>query len=195
MANKILVFDTETTGLLYYRHCIHQLSGYVVIDDQVVEEFDFKIRPHEKAEIDPVALTTCGVTIEEIQAYPHRTTQFLAFRELLRKYVDQYDPMDKFFLLGFNNAFFDNQFLRNFFILEDDNSFGVFFWQNPIDCMVLASRYLIPDRHLMPSFKLHRVAKHLGISVDDSRLHEALYDVYLTFEIYKKVRGKTIDEW
>ena len=47
----------------------------------------------------------------------------------------------------------------------------------------------------MPSFKLRRVALYLGIKVDDSKLHDALYDCELTFEIYKIVRGKTIDDW
>jgi DNA polymerase-3 subunit epsilon len=39
----------------------------------------------------------------------------------------------------------------------------------------------------MPSFKLSRVAKTLGIEVDEDRLHDADYDVYLTREIYKTV--------
>ena len=41
----------------------------------------------------------------------------------------------------------------------------------------------------MPSFKQQRVAKELGVQVDDSRLHDALYDVNLTREIYRIVTG------
>lgn len=192
---KLLVFDTETTGVLYYRHCIHQLSGMVVIDDVIVEKFNFFIRPHEKAEIDPQALKISEVTLEQVMQYPHRDVQHRAFKAILDKYIDIYNPEDKFFLLGYNNSWFDNEFLRNFLILQDDHSFGSYFFQNTLDAMILATQYLLPDRHKMPSFKLKRVAIWLGIQVDESRLHDGLYDAELTWAIYNKVKGKTIDDW
>ena len=56
--------------------------------------------------------------------------------------------------------------------------------------MVLASQYLIGQRRKdMPSFKLHRVADELGLFVDKERLHDSMYDVYLTREIYRIVTG------
>lgn len=192
---KLLIFDTETTGVLYYRHAIHQLSGMIVIDNVIVEKFNFKIRPHEKAIVDEQALKISNVTLEQVMAYPHRTDQFKAFKSILDKHIDIYDPADKFFLVGYNNSWFDNEFLRNYLILEDDHSFGSYFFQNTIDVMVLATQYLLPDRHRMPSFKLKRVAIWLGIGVDESKLHDALYDVELTWEVYNIVRGKTIDDW
>lgn len=192
---KIIVFDCETTGVLYYRHSVHQLSGMIVIDDVIVEKFDIKIRPHEKSEITEKALEIAGVTLEQVMGYAHRSTQFHAFIAILAKYVDPYKPEDKFFLLGFNNSYFDNEFLRNLFILENDDSFGCWFFQNTLDAMVLATHYLAPVRHLMPSFKLARVAKYLGIAVKDENLHDALYDVELTWEIYKIVKGPNIDDW
>jgi DNA polymerase III subunit epsilon len=113
----------------------------------------------------------------------------------LNKHIDPYKSDDKFFLVGFNNSWFDNEFLRNMFILEDDNSFGCYFWQNTIDVMILATYYLMPDRPKMPTFKLKRVAIWLGIPVDESRLHDAMYDIELTWAIFNKVKGKTIDDW
>lgn len=193
--SKILVIDAETTGVLYYRHSIHQLAGMVVIDDVVVEKFSFNILPHEKSEITDKALEIAGVTREQVMAYPHRTTQFNAFIALLNRYIDPYNPHDKFFILGFNNSWFDNEFIRNMFVLENDGSFGVYFFQNTLDAMILATQYLMPVRHTMPSFKLKRVALYLGIKVDESKLHDAIYDCELTWEIYKIVRGKTIDDW
>lgn len=195
MSNLIMVYDCETTGTQHWRHCIHQLAGAIYIDDVLQERFDFKIRPHEKAHIDEAALKAGGVTLDQITSYPHRTEQFNKFKALLNKYVDPYNPEQKMFMLGYNNSWFDGEFLRNLFILEDDGSFGCYFWPNCVDVMVLASYYLMPDRNLLPSFKLSRVAKYLGIHVDDSKLHEALYDVELTWGIYKIVRGKTIDDF
>lgn len=195
LATKILVIDVETTGVLYYRHSIHQISGMVVIDDVVQEKFNLFVRPHEKSEITDKALEIAGVTREQVMAYPHRTEQFNTFITVLSKYIDQYNPNDKFFILGFNNSYFDNEFIRNFFVLESDESFGVWFFQNTLDCMVLATQYLLPVRHLMPSFRLSRVAKYLGIAVKDESLHDAIYDCELTWEVYKVVKGKTIDDW
>ncbi len=129
MSQKLLLFDAETTGIQHWRHCIHQLSGAVVIDDVIVEYFDFKIRPHEKAAIDETALKISNVTLEQVRLYPHRTVQFNAFKALLAKYIDPYNPADKFFLLGYNNSWFDNEFLRNFFVLESDESFGAWFFR------------------------------------------------------------------
>lgn len=195
MKTKLCVYDLETTGTDHWRHAIHQLSCMIVIDDVIVEKFDLKIRPHEQAHIEPEALKVGGVTLEEVQAYPHRTAQFAVFIEFLNRHIDPYNPEDKLFLLGFNNVAFDDRFLRNFFILEDSNAYGCYFFNNSLDASVLASQYLLPDRAKMPSFKLSRVAKHLGIAVDESRLHDSIYDCELTWAIYNKVKGKTIDDW
>lgn len=194
MPTKLLIFDCETTGVLYFRHAIHQLSGQIRIDDQLMESFDFKIRPHEQALVEEQALKISGVTMEEVMAYPHRSIQHAAFKALLEKYIDPYNPADKFFLVGYNNSYFDNEFLRNFMTLENDDSWGAWFFQNTLDVMILATQYLMPIRASMSSFKLHRVAKTLNIVVDEGRLHEASYDVELTWAIYLKVRGRTIDD-
>lgn len=191
----MLAFDCETTGTLYYRHCIHQLAGAVLIDGKIAERFDFKIRPHEKAEIEDTALKVSGVTREQIMEYPHRTEQFGKFLALLQKYVDPYKADQKFFMLGYNISWFDCEFLRNLFILQENHSFGCYFWNNPVDIMVLSSYFLMPDRHLLPTFRLSRVAKYLGIPVLDDELHNAEYDVDLMLAVYEKVKGKTIDDW
>lgn len=107
--------------------------------------------------------------------------------KMLGKYVDKYDKQDKFFLVGYNNASFDNQFLRGFFSQNGDNYFGSWFWSNSIDVMVLASHHLASRRHEMENFKLATVAKFMGINVDDEALHDAFYDIYLTKEVYKMI--------
>lgn len=39
----------------------------------------------------------------------------------------------------------------------------------------------------MENFKLMTVAKAVGIEVDESRLHDAEYDIDLTYQIFKIV--------
>ena len=111
--------------------------------------------------------------------------------ELLGKYVDKYNPADKFFLAGYNNASFDNYFLKAFFVQNGDNYFYSWFWVNSIDVMILATQHLLEQRHLMPDFKQETVAQMLGIDLDREKLHNALYDIYLTHEIYKHLQTAT----
>lgn len=185
---KLLFFDLETTGTNPGRNGIHQISGQIAIDGKHVQDFDFHVQPNPKAVIEDAALQVGGVTREQILAYPPMEQVYKEFVAMLGKYVDKYDKKDKFFLVGYNNAAFDNQFLRGFFLQNGDNYFGSWFWSNSIDVMVLASAYLADRRADMENFKLSTVAKFLGVSVSDDSLHNALYDIELTRAVYEIVK-------
>lgn len=184
---KVVFFDLETTGTLVNKHGIHQLSGAIVVDGEVKEEFDLRVQPNPKAEIIQEALDVAGVTKEQILSYPPMGIVFSSFIAMLDKYVDRFDKKDKFFLAGYNNASFDNQFLRAWFLQNGDKYFGSWFWSNSIDVMVLATPYLAAKRTEMENFKQGTVAKTLGIQVDDSKLHDALYDIQVCKAIYNIV--------
>ena len=182
---KLLFFDLETTGTYPGKHGIHQMSGMIVIDGVIKETFDYKVRPNPKAEILDEALAVAGVTREQILAYPPMGEVYHQFVDgILAKYVDRYNKKDKFFLAGYNNASFDNQFLRGWFLQNGDQYFGSWFWSNSIDVMVLATPYLAARRTEMKDFKQGTVAKTLGIQVDDTKLHDALYDIEICKAIY-----------
>lgn len=181
---KVVFFDLETTGTLVNKHGIHQISGMIVIDGEVKETFDFKVQPNPKAEIVQEALDVAGVTKEQILSYPAMGYVYGQFTALLNKYVDKYNKQDKFFLAGYNNASFDNQFLRAWFLQNGDKYFGSYFWSNSIDVMVLATPYLASQRSQMENFKQGTVAKVLGIEIDEGRLHDALYDIQVCKSIY-----------
>lgn len=192
MITKIF-YDVETTGVNYKKNAMHQLAGLVEVDDEVVESFDFKLRPHPKAEITPEALRICGKTEEVLRTYPPAAEAHRDLKILLARYVDKYDKASKAYLVGFNNRFFDDQFLRKHFELQEDDFFGAWFWSDSLDVFVLASEYLIDRRPGMSSFKLHRVATTLGLEVDKSKTHDAFYDVNLTRQIYRIVTGREIE--
>lgn len=143
---KLLFFDLETTGTNPGRNGIHQISSQVVIDGIVKESFDFHVQPNPKAAIEDEALAVAGVTREQIAKYPAMGTVYRQFVAMLGKYVDKYNSKDKFFLVGYNNAAFDNQFLRGFFLQNNDKFFGSWFWANSMDVMVLATVYLANKR-------------------------------------------------
>lgn len=184
---KIFFFDLETTGIRYWRNGIHQISGEVVIDGETQEVFNYHVRPNPQCDIEEEALRVCGVTREQIMNYPPMRDVYGELVAMLSKYVDKYDRKDKFFLAGYNNASFDNPFLKAFFVQNGDNYFYSWFWVNSIDIMVLATQHLLGKRHDMPDFRLETVARALGIDLDAGRLHDASYDIYLTKEIYKRL--------
>jgi DNA polymerase-3 subunit epsilon len=187
---KLLFFDLETTGLYPGKHGIHQISGAIVIDGVEKETFDYKVRPNPAAQIEQEALDIGGVTKEQILAYPAMIEVYVKFTQMLSKYVDKFKKDDKFFLVGYNNIAFDNQFLRGFFLQNGDKYFGSWFWSNSIDVMVLASQYLLEQRTGMIDFKLKTVAKEVGINIDETKLHDATYDIALTRAIYTIVTNQ-----
>lgn len=182
-----MFFDLETTGVSYWKHGIHQIAGAIEIDGKVVQHFEFKVQPNPAALIEDEALAVSNVTRTELSFYPTMGSVYAELIKMLATYVDKFNKTDKFFLVGYNNCSFDNAFFRAFFVQNGDQYFGSWFWSSTIDVMVLAAEYLKLERHKMPDFKQASVAKWLKINVDESRLHDAKYDVEVLMEIYKYV--------
>jgi DNA polymerase III subunit epsilon len=181
---KLFFYDTETTGLYSSKHAIHQIAGAIVINGEVKERFNFRLAPHADALIDEKALAVSNVTEEQIKAYPPAEEAYKQIIKMLGKYVDKFNKQDKFFLVGFNNASFDDDFFRALFTRQGDKYFGSWFWADPIDLRVLAANHLMAERPKMENFQQRTVAKKLGIEVDETKLHDAEYDIDLTRAIY-----------
>lgn len=181
---RILFYDVETTGLDKNKHSIIQLSAILDQDGEEIDRLDLEIQPHPKALIEESALQANGHRREDFPNYLEFKEAFRIFKTFLKTYVDPYDRKDKIHLAGFRNASFDDGFLRKYFELCSDKSFGSFFWSDSIDVSSKASDHLKEVRETMPSFKLHRVAKTLGMEVDDDNLHDSMYDTELTRGVY-----------
>jgi DNA polymerase-3 subunit epsilon len=184
---KLFFVDLETTGTKYWRNGVHQISGCVEIDGEVKEYFDFHVKPNPKAEIDEVALDISGVTRQDLEDYADMGDVYNELITILSRYIDKYNRKDKFFLVGFNAAAFDGPFFRAFFKQNGDEYYGSWFYSVPLDVIVLAMEYLKDLRAGMNDFKLHTVAEALLIEVDQTRLHDAKYDIDLTREIYHRL--------
>ena len=187
---KLFLFDLETTGTDIIKHGIHQISGKIIINGEVKETFDFKVCPKNGAVYDPMALQVGNVTEEQLKAYPSMGKVYAQLMNMLDKYVNKYDKTDKFFLLGYNNSHFDNPFFRQWFLDCGDKFFGSYFWSNSLDCMVLATPFLMVERNGMKDFKQSTVAAALGVTIEADKLHDASYDIELCHAIYDKVCGK-----
>ena len=190
---KILFYDLETTGTLYWKHGIHQIAGAIQIEGEIVKRFNFNVLPHKKAIIEDEALSIAGVTREDVMKYPPMHEVYPYLINILSEYVDKFNKKDKFHLAGYNINAFDNAFFRAFFVQNGDKYFGSWFWPDSLDCYVLASNHFKAVRATFENFQQRTVAKHLGIPIIEENLHDAQYDIDVCIDIYNKLT-KTKEE-
>lgn len=194
---KIIFIDVETTGVIPERNGLTQLSGCVQIGDEVKESFDYFLRPFPKDEIEIAALEVTGFDRRQFLLPDH--PNYLAVEgqnfedprdiydrmaAMLGKYVNQYDKGDKFQFVGYNAHSFDMPFMRRFWEKNGNRFFGSWFWYPCLDVMLIWAQILQPVRAELSNFKLATVAKHCGIKVDATRLHDSQYDIELTRELW-----------
>ena len=186
---KLFFIDVETTGTNPLQNGIIQLSGIIEVDGDVIEEIDLKIKPYPDDIILDSALEVNGITRVELEDYPNPSEVYRKLTGFMSKYVDKFNRSDKFHFVGYN-ARFDDDFIRAWFKKCGDNYYGSFFFWPPIDVANIAAIKLMPERSKMENFKLVTVVKHSGIDIDESKLHDALYDIRLTRELFHILREK-----
>lgn len=186
---KIIYVDVETTGLDPVRHGVHQLSGAIEIEGELREHFDYRVRPFGDDEISDDALTVSGLTRSELDTYANPVEVFAEFCDLMARHIDRYDKHDKFHFVAYN-ARFDADFLRQWWLKNGSSFFGAWFWHPPIDVMGLAAMHLIERRSELANFKLATVAQAMGIEVDEKKLHDSMYDIYLTRQLFQRIAAK-----
>jgi len=183
---KYLFCDTETSGIDPSKHGIIQIAGLIDIDGEIKESFDIKIQPFPNQLISKESMKINGLTVEDLKTFHKPQEGYALLTEIFSKYISKFDKTDKFFFVGYNSNF-DDSFLRQFFINSGDEYYGSWIWCPTIDVSSFAMEFLKEERSKFPNFKLVTVAKAFGIPVDESRLHEAVYDSILTRSIYRKM--------
>lgn len=179
---KYLVIDTETTGLSPWKDQIHQISGCIIINRRITEFFNFHINIDYEN----------GRYIRSDGYEPK--TAFQEFVNILDKYLNMNDPMDKYFLLGYNVSF-DKNFLDRFFQQYSKTYLLKYIWgPNNLDVMTLASFNLRKERRNLSDFKQGTVAKYLGVNVSDRNLHNSLYDILICIEIFCIITGEIFEK-
>jgi len=188
---KFCFIDLETTGLYPGRHGVWQIAGCLTQPQVENRWFNFKCSPFHGDVVDAKALEVGGITEDELRAFKTPQSVYEEFITLLSSRVNRYNKQDKMFFIAYN-ANFDMEHLRAWFKKAGDNYFGSYFFFPDICVMRLAQCKLLKKRHELPDFKLHTVARALGVEVDDSKLHDALYDIKITMEIWNKVMSESV---
>jgi DNA polymerase-3 subunit epsilon len=185
---KRLFLDTETTGTDAEIHAIHQIAGCIEIDNEIVEKFDFKIRPFEGAIINPEALAVSGVTFEQIMEYPLEAEGYFEFKNMLTRYINPFDKNDKFIIIGANIKF-DIEMLFLLFFRNNNPYLFSLIYSAPVDILSLFADKFEDALFLLDNFKLITIAKFLEIELDESKLHNAEYDIEITREVYYRIKN------
>lgn len=182
---KIVYLDVETTGLWENKHAVHQLSGIVEINGQIVDTFDLQMAPFQGALVDDKALAVCGVSLNQINAYPPAASQFTKWISILDKHLDKTNPKDKYFFAAYNSPF-DEGFMRAMCKRHGNFKFYSQYFYNPsIDIMRVAGLALMDRIPHMENFKLGTVLRELNIEVAGN-LHDAMTDITGARQIFKQ---------
>lgn len=181
MAIPFLYLDVETTGLNEKENSIIQLSGMFVMGN-VVEEFNYRMRPYRGEEVPSDVTKVTGITNEMAQSYPDQQEAYISFKALLDKYVGERST--RAFLVGYNVSF-DDKFIREWFTLNGAPfGWGYYVWFPYIDVMNLAALKTIPCRKTLPNFKLGTVYKHFT-GKELTGAHDAMNDIVATKELFE----------
>lgn len=172
---------------------ITQIGGVFVVGGEPVDSFLLDIQPHCGAVIDRNALLAAGTTVENLMAKGEKPD--VAHRRLCRAILGQLQQCEEgesLFLCSFGGGHRDNGFLARFFRLNGNSQFCDWFWPCDIDVRQLACDFLQDDCQRMGGFGLQAVGERLGIKADPARLHDAYYNAWLAYEIYRRVTTHTI---
>ena len=194
MPVKNVFLDVETTGLYPTKHGIVQIGAYIEIDGAIKEIFNEFIKPFPSDKVEPSALAVNNLKVEDF-VKPNFITPLEAkerFCELLGKYVDRFNKSDKYQFIGYNSHTFDMQHMRAWFRKCGDKYFGSWFWNPSIDVMLIVAFILRNERHKLPNFKLNTVCKRLGLAWDETKAHDALYDIDMTRAAYHVLQEKLL---
>lgn len=183
---KNLIADVETSGTDVNRHGILQVAGLIEIDGQIVDRFDYKIKPFKGQTLSNQALEINKLTIEMISTFATPQDVYQELNQKLCHYVDKYDPNDKFFIIGWYNKL-DDDFLRRFWENNDDKYYGSLIWTPAISVDVLVMEILKELRPKFENFRLETIARHFGIEVPAEKVHDAMFDAELVHKVYKKL--------
>lgn len=189
---KLVIFDTETTGLDSRKHAMVQLSGKILVNNQIVSSFNFKIRPFDDSEIEDEALKVNGFTLDQLAEFDAPEVALKKMKEYFYQFVDHDDPKDLLIPVAYNVKF-DEGFLKSFFYkLNAFNSYKNIFSHRTIDVMGLAIAYLFRTGKISEMDRLHQsnVADALGIKYIKENLHDADEDSTICEKIFQHLQNQ-----
>ena len=189
---KHLWLDTETMSFNQQQPDIIQLAGLYEINGDIVDKFNYWIKPAKMKEVEPgiwdFHKKNLGLSKDDIMSFPEQKEVFNDFKQRLYSYVDTMDKFDRLIISGYN-CIFDKNKINSWFEYNGDKYMFSFFAGRMLDVYHILS-FLLDDLGLM-SFKLENVWKYM---VDNGVVnqikgsnHSAITDIKQTYILYKKI--------
>ena len=193
MLRRILNFDVETTGLNPESDAVVSLSGQTLsLEDRVLtidKIFDYRLSPHEGANIDEKAMEINGLV--DIENFPDAKDVVRKFKLLLGN--NKFSRWDgRYFLMGYNLGF-DKAFLESLFRRYSDQNLVEYTNFYIIDVFGSYSEMLLHSERgskETSNLKLSTLAKDFNIQTTD---HNSLSDSLTTLSLWvwqKGISGK-----
>ena len=180
--NKILWFDTETTGVDYQKNCLIQIAGIIEVDNEIEESFNLRCRPIPGSEISKEALEVNNLSISEINSWAYPYELYIKIKEIFEKYIDKFNRDDKFIIAG-HHITFDYNFLDSFFRKLGDDYLGSYIdTRSRLDTKEIANFLRILNKLKVNNIKLGTLCEHFNININ---AHEAFSDITANREVFK----------
>lgn len=178
--DRLMLFDTETTGLIYHRDEIIEFAA-VVVERQdgeitVIEEYDELISLSPGGFVPPMIQQLTGITNEDILARGIPKTRLCS--DIARMVAGNT-------LLLAYNAHFDLSFL--YYLLLRDGDPTILKGKDKLDLLTVYK-----DRHSYPH-KLCNAIEVYGLSDKVVNSHRAVDDVLATVEVMKAMEEEKAD--
>lgn len=189
MLDKLLVIDTETTGIYSDVNTIIQLSAAYYENKKLVSMYNIHMVPNEKSLINLGALQANGKKLAELKPKTGRVTE----EEAVKEFVDWLLTLglDRNVILGGMNLDFDMRFLDALFKRHNVaglwdgevipyrkyDLFSINFFLKRTNTLDIAA-----DSKTQRGNSLKAIATSLGIDIAKYKLHDSLEDVKLTAE-------------
>lgn len=186
--NNLMFLDTETTGLSPKKYEPIEISFSIFHNGVRCIDTTLYMRPEKWDTISDEALRINGYTREKLKTLPTRQYACAQFDEAIRAHR-LFSGREKLTIVEHSrNGKFDIEFIRLFLLNYTATMGGIFnryFHPTAINTRDIAKKRL-PN---LKSYKLVEIAKHLKITVDESKLHGAHYDKELLIEVYRRLTG------
>jgi DNA polymerase III epsilon subunit-like protein len=168
--------DVETTGLDPEKNGVIQIGALIEMDSKFVESFTQEVRTFSADEVSEKALAISGKTEDAIAGFLDPTIAYKIFVGVLGRYVDKYNPADKFTLAGYNVKF-DCDFMKAWFEKCGDKYWFSYVTPPFLDPLPVMTFLKLCGLIQIENVKLTTVCEFFGIDLD---AHDALSDVKAT---------------
>ena len=186
MEPKYIIFDTETGGTELKHSLLTAYFSITDVDLMELAKLSLAVKPDDGNYVvcgEALAVNKIDLVKHTEIAIPYKKAGTILY-DFLKSTTS--DGKLKLVAVG-QNVGFDIQMVIDKLI--SCNSWGQFVSRRNL-CLSAVSQYFISVGKLPPELgSLVSIAQHFGIPVDDAKTHGAEYDVYLSKEVFSKLRN------